>query len=33
MPGTCAGAFHGFRTNQVKRPSEKLMFADAMWFA
>lgn len=31
--GRVAGAFHGFRTNQVKRPAEKLMFADAMWFA
>jgi prepilin-type processing-associated H-X9-DG protein/prepilin-type N-terminal cleavage/methylation domain-containing protein len=25
-------AVHGFRNNQVRRPSEKLMFADAMWF-
>jgi prepilin-type N-terminal cleavage/methylation domain-containing protein/prepilin-type processing-associated H-X9-DG protein len=31
--GRVTGALHGFRTNQVKRPAEKLMFADAMWFA
>jgi prepilin-type processing-associated H-X9-DG protein/prepilin-type N-terminal cleavage/methylation domain-containing protein len=26
------GAVHAFRASQVKRPAEKLMFADAMWF-
>jgi prepilin-type processing-associated H-X9-DG protein/prepilin-type N-terminal cleavage/methylation domain-containing protein len=26
------GAVHGFRGNQVRRPAEKAMFADAMWF-
>jgi prepilin-type processing-associated H-X9-DG protein len=31
--GRATGAVHGFRFNQVKRPAEKLMFADAMWFA
>ena len=30
--GIATGMFHGFKVNQVKRPSEKLMFADAMWF-
>jgi len=30
--GIVTGAFHGFRSNQVKRPADKLMFADAMWF-
>jgi prepilin-type processing-associated H-X9-DG protein/prepilin-type N-terminal cleavage/methylation domain-containing protein len=27
------GSFHGFKANQVKRPSEKLFMADAMWIA
>jgi hypothetical protein len=31
--GRATGAVHGFRANQVKRPAEKVMFADAMWFA
>ena len=30
--GIVAGMFHGFKANQVKRPADKLMFADAMWF-
>jgi prepilin-type processing-associated H-X9-DG protein len=31
--GRAIGAVHGFRANQVRRPSDKIMFADAMWFA
>jgi prepilin-type N-terminal cleavage/methylation domain-containing protein/prepilin-type processing-associated H-X9-DG protein len=31
--GRATGAVHGFRANQVKRPADKVMFADAMWFA
>jgi prepilin-type processing-associated H-X9-DG protein len=31
--GRVTGAVHGFRISQVKRPADKIMFADAMWFA
>jgi prepilin-type processing-associated H-X9-DG protein len=31
--GMVKGAYHGFRTGQVKSPGDKIMFADAMWFA
>jgi prepilin-type processing-associated H-X9-DG protein len=31
--GRATGAVHGFRFNQVRRPADKVMFADAMWFA
>jgi prepilin-type processing-associated H-X9-DG protein/prepilin-type N-terminal cleavage/methylation domain-containing protein len=31
--GIVTGAVHGFRVNQVKRPADKLMFADASYFA
>jgi len=31
--GRVQGPVHGFRASQVRRPAQKIMFADAMWFA